>query len=554
MRRTRPLITFAVLGAVALLPFAGQALGLDLLRTHRNRRHSGRDALQSFPIRFADDAEPCNPALPDLLDPLGPTFDPDNFDQIAVAGDGRYLGYSTLISSAGGPATASEVVLFEEGGRAERLKTGAGGNDQPSVKADPMGARVAYRALGAADMTTLEQSENVVLFSETTVAGTTTSTSMSLTSLEVPLFARYPSLTARTRTIVLKGDIKSKQRDSRVAFVSNGDLELRNVPNPDFTGERDDDGILIEPRRILIGANEDNDEQVFIWLERPGHGRFVQITSNADPAAVMARPAINGDGTAVAFESTGDLDPNSANPLDAGQIGNPDGNRQLFLWRRGRGVRQITWGTGACFAPRISRSGRAVLFCSSADLVAGGNPEGNFEIFTWRMTRNPARRLRQLTQTEEGDSVLPRPTAHFSRFVFYSTATPPKPIPNADPEAPPSAAPAFGSGLRECGGHALSWTPRGVKHIFGALDVENIAFGAADPPLPIVATGPPAVGLDLRKIHFSTNDPEFGGVPTGVPSIPDLSQLVTNIVRATRYPVGSFFEPAPPDPAPAKQD
>ena len=77
----------------------------------------------------------------------------------------------------------------------------------------------------------------------------------------------------------------------------------------------------------------------------------------------------------------------SSDPRDPTNVGNPDGVRQIYLFRdsaRGGGLRQLTFGDSDCFSPRIAPNGSSVIFCSRGDLLPGGTPHlilrcGRFE-------------------------------------------------------------------------------------------------------------------------------------------------------------------------------
>lgn len=500
----RKLIPLLVLAALVAVPAGGEA-GSGLLRGYRLRRLNDATSLQFLPIRFDPAAEPCNPLLPALPEVLGPTFDPDNFDLPSVGGDGRMVAYtSRFVNPVDDTTTASIFIWRQDHGIETASEDGSGA--LPSVGLDRFGPRMAFRGGPLpSDEVDIDTVTNIYLRSTSGRGDEAATATLNVTNLSSG-FATHPALAARVEHVDVGGGIKTWERDARVAFVSDSD-EL-------------DRGRL----------NDTLDQQVFVWYERDD--RFVQITRNRD-GGVMARPAITAGGNMVAFESTSDLTPAAANPADPADVGNPSGVRQIFVWRPGKGVRQITWSDRDCFAPQVAPNGNHVLFCSAGDLVPGGNPEGNYEIFRWRGRARRASRVRQLTQTLEGDSVFPRLTVRPNRFVFYSTATPPKRNPfDAD-----GGVPKFGSGTKQCSPHALSYSRGRIKHIHGLLDIEILALLINDPDAFIPATGPPAVRKDLRKIHFATNDPALNG------SSASSSQVTYHMAQATRY--AARFDPDP---------
>lgn len=113
-------------------------------------------------------------------------------------------------------------------------------------------------------------------------------------------------------------------------------------------------------------------------------------------------PSIDASGKAVAFTSTCDL--------VAG--GNTDGNGDLFFMNAdGTGLRQLTTTVGGIgvFNTSLSPSGRRIVFASDRDLVPGGNVDGNQELFV--IDVNGAG-LRQLTHTTGGNPVCGFGSAH----------------------------------------------------------------------------------------------------------------------------------------------
>jgi Tol biopolymer transport system component len=123
----------------------------------------------------------------------------------------------------------------------------------------------------------------------------------------------------------------------------------------------------------------------------PPHLEFVQLTDTTN-AAVCGNyyPAINALGTRVAFTSFCDL-----------TGGNPDQNGEVFAMNAdGSNIRQLTFST-SLYSQNVGINplGTRIVFASNADLVPGGNADGNSEIFTihWDGTH-----LTQLTHTTGG--------------------------------------------------------------------------------------------------------------------------------------------------------
>ncbi len=512
MRKSVLLISLAAIASVGLFA-RGSRGGDDLQKRYRLRRISGATSMASPAKALLESTEDC-PLAAGVPEAIGPNFDPDLYDEISIAGNGRLVAYATQTAQL--PIPGMRVIVIQrEGGDAETVSEGSGENDQPSIDLDKLGSRLAFRGPGGSRGADTDIYVRTVTRRGNGLGGefpTTETTNLTDIGNGNSTFASYPSLTARTLVTEIDGSgITFIERDARLAFISDGDFDKDQR----------------RPNHADPGHNEENVEQLFIWREKDR--RFTQATRNTDPDVRMARPSISGNGKLVAFECTADLVPDATNPRDATQVGNPDNVRQIYLWRRtrkGQSIIQLTFGDRASYAPRIAANGSQVLFCSRADLVPGGNPEGNYEIFRHRRGTRAARRLAQLTQTPEGENVLPRPTRSPGRFVFYSTA------------APPAGGATFGLGPRQCGPTALLWTRGRVRLVGGLLDLEQIGNAPN-----LIFVGPPAATF-ASKIHFATNDPQLDPPPlrdddddpTNDPPSPGTAgPTQLHLARATRF-------------------
>lgn len=153
----------------------------------------------------------------------------------------------------------------------------------------------------------------------------------------------------------------------------------------------------------LTGGNPDGSGDIFLWTESAG---FTQIT--AVPASFLQanRASINGAGDRVALLSDADL-----------TGGNPDLSSEVYLWTEGSGLVQVTSALGGYTSPpATSADGLRVAFASDRDFV-GGNADGNIEIFLWRDGTG----VTQVTTTLGGSSDLPAIDADGSRIAFVSS-------------------------------------------------------------------------------------------------------------------------------------
>ena len=491
--KSRLTLAIAVAAGCATLLLAADSRAAEGRRRYRLLRASTDETRQHAPGPFLTGPRTCTPDVPaDVLallpedqrtttDVLGETFDPAKWDEISVAGDGRLIAYATSVNSSGIPGGTKEIVIVPVTPRdtVVRVTKVAVEDDQPSIQLDEFGYRCAFRSSAGAGGV---GPSNIQLYSFRRKGDTPETGTVAVTNSTGTATAFDPAIAARVRVREIVGGVKVHERDARVAYVSTG--------NPE-------------------GGNPTGAEQLFLWEEADGITR--QLTHHADTAAHVNRPSISKSGDIVVFESTADLEPASVDPLDSSRIGNPGHVRQLFRWRRGLGVEQITWSDGDCFSPRMELDGRFVVFSSRGDPITGANPEGNLEIFQWTAGAPPELRLRQMTQTEEGDNVLPRPTTRQGQFAFYSTSHPPLPPDPTKPVGPGNERAAFGEGAHECTPQALFYDRGRVVHVHGFLDSQNVqrAIGAK---LPVV-TGPPVPGIYGTKFFFATNDFRFNPPP-----------------------------------------
>jgi Tol biopolymer transport system component len=155
----------------------------------------------------------------------------------------------------------------------------------------------------------------------------------------------------------------------------------------------------------IIGSNGDGNNEIFLWDSSTG---FTQITDTVGGKASFS-PAINADGTRIAFQSEADL------------LGtNADGDFEIFLWDASTGLAQITNTsiTKINFAAAINAAGNRIAFASNADPV-GGNGDGNSELFLWDSSTG----LTQITNTANVESFFsPAINAAGNRIVFETNA------------------------------------------------------------------------------------------------------------------------------------
>jgi hypothetical protein len=182
-----------------------------------------------------------------------------------------------------------------------------------------------------------------------------------------------------------------------------------------FSGYPDvsDDGTKIAFASVcnLTGGNADFGAEIF--LVNPNGTGLVQLTTAPSPSPFeryVYWPRLDSTGTWVAF---------SGNANIAG--GNTEGNFEVWRMKTdGTNRTQITsQALYDSFYPDISGDGSRVVFLSRADLIAGQNTEHNGEVFLWEPAAVPA--LRQLTQTTSDENSAVRISRDGEYAFFIST-------------------------------------------------------------------------------------------------------------------------------------
>ena len=140
--------------------------------------------------------------------------------------------------------------------------------------------------------------------------------------------------------------------------------------------------LVFESNMDLVGENSDLSREIF--LLDTSAGSLMQISDSpiasqgpADTGSIF--PAVNGDGTRVAFLSNRD---------ETGQ--NPDLNAEIFFCDTRLGAcAQITrsFGTSLRSGPALSAKGAHLVFLSVLDLT-GDNPDGSEEVFLFLADSN----------------------------------------------------------------------------------------------------------------------------------------------------------------------
>jgi Tol biopolymer transport system component len=146
---------------------------------------------------------------------------------------------------------------------------------------------------------------------------------------------------------------------------------------------------------LVAGHNTDGNAELFV-MNFDGTG-LAQLTSSTGGIGVF-NSAIDLNGQRIVFASDRDL--------VAG--GNTDGNAEIFTVQvNGGGLTQLTHSTGGgsicgiggSASPRFDPADTKIIFNSDRDLVSGGNIDGNSELFVMNLNGSG---LKQLTHTTGG--------------------------------------------------------------------------------------------------------------------------------------------------------
>ncbi len=244
----------------------------------------------------------------------------------SVSEDGRFVAFSSNHDLVAGSNTDRnfEIFLHEIGvGVTQITNTLTGGNFSPSVDDD--GSHIAFLSFSSDLPGAINPDQNGEIWLVERGVGFRQITNTSVAGRD----SDFPAI---------------NQDGSRIAFISDANVN---------------------------GSGSGGDEFNDIWLWDAAAG-FTRITT-ATEAVSNFRPAINGDGTRVVFDSHEDY---------RGE--NADGRAEIFLFTLGSGIGQVTRdATASSFNPDISSDGTRIVFDSDANFT-GNNPERAIEIFLIR--------------------------------------------------------------------------------------------------------------------------------------------------------------------------
>lgn len=332
----------------------------------------------------------------------------------SISRDGTHIAFASDNDFTGGNADhAREIFLFDTTANSFTQITNTTnppldfGNQVPSVNGD--GTRIAFVSNRDLSGGNADGSNEIFLF-DTTTNGFTQITNTMLGGNEFPVISDDGTRIAFHSIEDLTGGNADRNLEiflydtttNSIVQVTNTTGGANLFPAINSDGTR----IAFVSDRDLTGGNADGNQEIFLFDTTTNS--FTQVTNTTGLGIFSQSPTINGDGTRIAFSSIGF------------PAGNPDGNNEIFLFNSNTGgIAQITFTTGGSNeVPSISSDGTRVAFRSAHDFT-GGNADGNDEIFLFDTT---TKSLNQVTDTTVPQNGRPLIDGSGTRIAFNSTA------------------------------------------------------------------------------------------------------------------------------------
>jgi len=289
----------------------------------------------------------------------------------AINADGTRIAFESAANINGGkPEGNSETYLVDTttGIIAQITDEPAGDSLLPSINAD--GTRIAIQSAANINGGNPEGNRKIYLFNTTTGIFTQITDETIADSFD-PIIDAVGTLIVFHSRLNLNGGNPEGNREVYLYDTTTGittQITFTTVgENLHATISADGTRIAFHSDADLTGGNPDMNIEVFLF-DIPT-GMFTQITD--ETVGVSADASINGDGTHIVFESNADING-----------GNPEGNFEIYYFDTETGMfTQITdETTGDSFLPAINPDGTRIAFESNAD-INGWNPEGNLEVY-----------------------------------------------------------------------------------------------------------------------------------------------------------------------------
>jgi VCBS repeat-containing protein len=271
--------------------------------------------------------------------------------QTSLSGDGQHIAFSSFADLTGGnPDGNRELFLYEvaTGAFTQVTDTTLIYSDYPSLNHD--GTRVAFHS--TADLTGENPYPNQEIF---------------LYDIASDTFTQVTHGAPRqvSHSPLLSGD------GTELAFTSQGANFLYDIASETFTRVGDIIPVAVSSPSLS------GDGSQFIYFSGSSYAFLYDVATDTVTRITLATGQNSSD------SSLGDKDIRIAFSSQADPTGgNPDGNRELFLFDVATDtLTQVTHTTGTVlYTALLSADGTRIVFDSNADLT-GGNPDGNSEIF-----------------------------------------------------------------------------------------------------------------------------------------------------------------------------
>jgi len=237
-------------------------------------------------------------------------------------------------------------------------------NFGPSISAD--GTHIAFNSNGNINGGNPEGNQEVYVYDTTTSMTTQVTNEIVGVSVNTSINANGTRIAFRSDANINGGNFDGNRE---IYLYNSSSMTIIQITNT-TSGDSDRPSINANGTRIAFqttsninGGNPE--ENLEIYLFDTVTNMFTQITSTPSGSNFNQSPSINADGTLIVFVSDADFSGN-----------NPDGNRELYLYNvTGGFYQQLTNSpTGSNLQPAISGDGTTTAFDSTANLT-GDNPD-----------------------------------------------------------------------------------------------------------------------------------------------------------------------------------
>ncbi len=244
----------------------------------------------------------------------------------------------------------------------------AGNSSQPSINAD--GTRIAFVSRANINGGNPEGNQEIYLYDTSTMLFTQITSDTSGDSRDPSINANGTRIAFDSAADINGGNPEGNREvylydTSTMLFtqITSDTSEDSRHPSINANGTR----IAFDSAADINGGNPEGNREVYLYNTTTG--MISQITSEL--VGFSGESSINADGTRIAFESSADING-----------GNPNGNTEIYIFDTIAGVFiQITdQQSGDSFSPALNADGTRIAFDSTSDLT-GDNPDEHCQLF-----------------------------------------------------------------------------------------------------------------------------------------------------------------------------